>query len=241
MPNTARISPKPIEPSMQRRVFLRGITAGTLVVALGGSTYVCAGEQEEERARQAKRPDGRSRLPPSQYLLKRLRPMGGEEGDASPGHWKLRVYGEVEQPFEVGFGELLAMPQVEQTCDVHCVTKWTMLDAHFTGVRIADLAARAKPKSSARHVVFEAYGGYTSNVLLREALAPTSLVAHRHEGQPLARPNGAPVRALVPDLYFWKSAKWLTGIRFVTIDEPGYWEVRGYNNHADPWKEERYS
>jgi DMSO/TMAO reductase YedYZ molybdopterin-dependent catalytic subunit len=188
-----------------------------------------------------KRADGRSRLPPSQYLLKHLRPMGGQEGDPSPGHWKLRVYGEVEQPFEVGFTELLAMPQTEQTCDVHCVTKWTMLDAHFTGVKIADLAARAKLKPTARHVIFEAYGGYTSNVLLREALAPTSLVAHRHEGQPLARPNGAPVRALVPDLYFWKSAKWLTGIRFATVDEPGYWEVRGYNNHADPWKEERYS
>jgi DMSO/TMAO reductase YedYZ molybdopterin-dependent catalytic subunit len=226
---------------MQRRVFLRGITAGTLVVALGGSTYVCASEQEEDKARQMKRADGRSRLPPSQYLLKHLRPMGGQEGDPSPGHWKLRVYGEVEQPFEVGFTELLAMPQTEQTCDVHCVTKWTMLDAHFTGVKIADLAARAKLKPTARHVIFEAYGGYTSNVLLREALAPTSLVAHRHEGQPLARPNGAPVRALVPDLYFWKSAKWLTGIRFATVDEPGYWEVRGYNNHADPWKEERYS
>jgi DMSO/TMAO reductase YedYZ molybdopterin-dependent catalytic subunit len=116
-----------------------------------------------------------------------------------------------------------------------------MLDAHFTGVRVADLAARAGLKPSARHVIFEANAGYTSNVLLREALAPNVLVAHRHEGQPLGRANGAPVRALVPDLYFWKSAKWLTGIRFVTVDEPGYWEVRGYNNHADPWKEERYS
>jgi DMSO/TMAO reductase YedYZ molybdopterin-dependent catalytic subunit len=225
---------------MARRTFLRGVTAGTFVVALGGATYVCASEDEEDRARHLLRPDGRPRLPPSQYLLKRLRPMGGLEGDPSPGHWKLRVYGEVDAPFELDFAGLLAMPQVEQACDVHCVTKWTMLDAHFTGVRITDLAQRARVRASARHVIFEA-PGYTSNVLLREALALTSLVAHKHEGVPLARPHGAPVRALVPDLYFWKSAKWLTGIRFSAVDEPGYWEVRGYNNHADPWKEERYS
>jgi molybdopterin-dependent oxidoreductase-like protein protein len=235
------MSSKSIEPSMDRRVFLGSITAGTVVVAVGGSVYSWAGEQEEEQARRTMRPDGRPRLPPGQYLLKRLRPMGGDEGDPSPGHWKLRVHGEVEQPFELDFAGLLAMPQVEQTSDVHCVTKWTMLDARFTGVRIADLAARAGLKPSARHVIFEANGGYTSNVLLREALAPTSLVAHRHEGQPLARPNGAPARALVPNLYFWKSAKWLTGVLFTAVDQPGYWEVRGYNNHADPWNEERYS
>jgi DMSO/TMAO reductase YedYZ molybdopterin-dependent catalytic subunit len=131
------------------------------------------------------------------------------------------------------------MPQVEQRCDVHCVTKWTVLNASFTGVRVADLAERAGVKPSARHVIFEAAWGYTSNVLLREALANNVLVAHRHEGRPLARQHGGPVRALVPDLYFWKSAKWLTGVRFSTRDEPGYWEVRGYHNHADPWREER--
>jgi DMSO/TMAO reductase YedYZ molybdopterin-dependent catalytic subunit len=226
---------------MHRRTFLRNVSAGTLVIALGGGTYVCASEEEEDRARKLLRADGRPRLPPSQYLLKRLRPMGGQEGDPSPGHWKMRVYGDVEAPFEIDFAQLLAMPQTEQACDVHCVTKWTMLDARWTGVKIADLAARARPKGNVRHVIFEAVGGYTSNVLLREAMAPTSLVAHRHEGQPLARPHGAPVRALVPDLYFWKSAKWLTGIRFSAVDEPGYWENRGYNNHADPWREERYS
>jgi hypothetical protein len=233
--------PEPVFPSMQRRVFLRGLTAGTIVIALGGGTYVCADQADEDRARAATRPDGRPRLPPSQYLLKHLRPMGGREGDPSPGHWKMRVYGEVFEPFEIDFTGLLQMPQVEQTCDVHCVTKWTMLDSQWTGVKIADLAKRARLKPTARHVIFEANEGYTSNVLLREALAPTSLVAHRHEGKPLAVPHGAPVRALIPDLYFWKSSKWLTGIKFVEVDEPGYWEVRGYNNHADPWKEERYS
>jgi DMSO/TMAO reductase YedYZ molybdopterin-dependent catalytic subunit len=107
-------------------------------------------------------------------------------------------------------------------------------------VRVADLAARAKVKPSAHHVIFEAANGYTSNVLLREALAPDVLVAHRLDGTPLSRDHGAPARALVPSLYFWKSAKWVQGIKFVSQDEPGFWEVRGYHNHADPWKEERY-
>jgi DMSO/TMAO reductase YedYZ molybdopterin-dependent catalytic subunit len=227
-------------PSMSRRTFLRGAAAGTIVVAAGG-TYVLASDEATRRARAEKRPDGRPRLPPNQYLLARLRPMGGTEGDPSPGAFRLKVHGEVESPFEITFAELLAMPQTEQSCDVHCVTQWTMLDSKWTGVKVADLAARAKPKPTARHVIFEAAFGYTSNVLLHEALAPNVLVAHKHDGEPLARPHGAPVRALVPDLYFWKSAKWLTGIRFVARDVPGYWETRGYNNHADPWKEERYS
>jgi len=166
--------------------------------------------------------------------------MGGTEGDPSPGAFRLQVHGEVEQPFTIDLAELLKMPQVDQTCDVHCVTKWTVLDSRWTGVRVADLAARAKPKPSARHVIFEAHAGYTANVPIREALAPNVLVAHKYEGSPLARTHGAPVRVVVPDLYFWKSAKWLTGIRFVATDKPGYWETRGYHNHADPWKEERY-
>jgi len=228
------------KPSMSRRAFVRSAMIGTGIFALGGATYVIASEAEDAKARQMKRPDGRSRLPPGQYLLSRIRPMGGTEGDASPGGFRLQVHGEVESPFTIDFAELLKMPQIDQTCDVHCVTKWTCLDSKWTGVRLADLAARAKPKPSARHVIFEAYAGYTSNVPIREALAPNVLIAHKYEGSPLARSHGAPVRALVPDLYFWKSAKWLTGIRFASSDKPGYWETRGYHNHADPWTEERY-
>jgi DMSO/TMAO reductase YedYZ molybdopterin-dependent catalytic subunit len=225
---------------MQRRTFLRAMTAGTIVAALGGAAYALADSEDERRARAALRPDGRPRLPPSQHLLKRLRPMGGDEGDPSPGGFRLQIHGEVDNPYTLDFASLLTMPQVEQECDVHCVTKWTVLGAHFTGVRVADLAARAKVRAGVHHVVFEAAYGYTSNVLLHEAMAPSVLVAHRLEGAPLERDHGAPVRALVPDLYFWKSAKWLKGIRFVREDEPGYWETRGYHNHADPWKEERY-
>ncbi len=223
-----------------RRTFLRVLTAGTVLTVLGGA-YVVLGDEETRRARKMKLPDGRPRLPPGQSLIQRLRPMGGQEGDASPSAFKLTVHGAVDNPFEIDFAGLLAMPQVNQTCDVHCVTKWSLFDSHWTGVRFSDLAARAKVKSSAHYVIFEAYAGYTANIPLREAMRPNVLVAHKYEGSPLPRAHGAPVRALVPDSYFWKSAKWLTGIQFSEIDKPGYWETRGYNNHADPWKEERYS
>jgi DMSO/TMAO reductase YedYZ molybdopterin-dependent catalytic subunit len=116
-----------------------------------------------------------------------------------------------------------------------------VLGARFKGVRLSELAAKVRPKPSARHVVFEAAHGYTANVPIREALAPDSLVAFELDGQPLRGPHGAPVRGVVPNLYFWKSPKWLTGIRFTERDEPGYWERRGYNNHGDPWREERYA
>ena len=229
-----------LEPSMGRRIFVKSVTAGTVIAALGGGGYCLASEEEEKKARSTLRPDGRPRLPPGQYLLNKIRAMGGTEGNPSPGGWKLSVGGEVDAPFTIDFAELLKMTQVDQVCDVHCVTKWTVLDAKWTGVKLADLAARAKVRPNARHVIFEASAGYTSNVPIKEALAPNVLIAHKYEGVPLARPHGAPVRALVPDLYFWKSSKWLTGIRFVASDRPGYWETRGYHNHADPWKEERY-
>lgn len=224
-----------------RRDILRAMTAGSVLIALGGATYVVVGDEKTRQARKLKLADGRPRLPPNQHLIERIRPMGGEEGDPSPGAFRLKVYGEVDAPYELDFAGLLAMPQITQTCDVHCVTKWSLFDSHWTGVKLADLAARAKVKASAHYVIFEAAFGYTANVLLREALRPNVLVAHKYEGTPLARAHGAPVRALVPDLYFWKSAKWLTGIRFAASDAPGYWETRGYHNHADPWAEERYS
>jgi DMSO/TMAO reductase YedYZ molybdopterin-dependent catalytic subunit len=166
--------------------------------------------------------------------------MGGQSGNPRPKAFKLRVHGEVGKPFEVDYAELLALPQTEQPADVHCVTGWSVLGNRWKGVRISTLAAMAGLKDTARFVIFEAAHGYTANVPLEEALAPGALVAHRMQGRPLPRKHGAPVRALVPDLYFWKSAKWLTGIRFSRHDEPGYWERRGYHNHGDPWREQRY-
>ncbi len=225
---------------LARRRFIRQAAGGTLLVAFGGGLYALADDLTRE-ARAETRPDGRPRLPPGQRVIQALKPMGGEVGDPRPSNFKLQVHGDVEAPFSLTFAELLALPQTTLTTDVHCVTGWTVLGARFTGVRVQDLAKRARVKPSARHVIFEAAHGYTSNVRVNEALAPNVLVAHRLDDTPLARAHGAPVRAVVPDLYFWKSAKWLTGIRFVSRDEPGYWETRGYNNHADPWREERYS
>jgi DMSO/TMAO reductase YedYZ molybdopterin-dependent catalytic subunit len=166
--------------------------------------------------------------------------MGGEPGDPSLSHFRLSISGEVESPYTLSYADLLAMPQTSLAVDVHCVTGWSVLGAKVKGVLLKALAERAKVKPSARHVIFEAAHGYTSNVPLREALAPNVLVARELEGAALPRTHGGPLRAMVPDLYFWKSAKWLTGIRFVARDEPGYWETRGYHNHADPWREERY-
>lgn len=241
--------PKDVAPSVadiprprmtDRRTFMRLFTAGTVLAAVGGGLYVVVPDQKTREARKLRLADGRPRLPPGQHLIERIKPMGGQEGDPSPTAFRLKVHGEVDAPFELDMAGLLAMPQVNQTCDIHCVTKWTLFDSHWTGVKVADLAAKAKLKSTARYAIFEAAFGYTANIPLREALKPNVLVAHKYEGQPLPRAHGAPVRSLVPDSYFWKSAKWLTGIRFVSRDEPGYWETRGYHNHADPWKEERH-
>jgi DMSO/TMAO reductase YedYZ molybdopterin-dependent catalytic subunit len=227
-----------VKASLARRDFLRHAAAGTVITALCGGTYVLAAD-DDPRTKQ-KRPDGRPRLPPGQRLLTAMKPMGGDPGDPSPANFKLKVYGEVENPFEVDFAGLLKLPQTELVTDVHCVTTWSAFDVPWTGVQLAQLARTAKVKSGARHVIFEAANGYTANVRIAEALAPNVLIAHKLLGKPIPRPHGPPVRALVPDLYFWKSAKFITAVRFVTADEPGFWETRGYHNHADPWNEERY-
>ena len=221
-----------------RRRLIRLAASGTAVAVLGG--YYLLDDDATRQARAETRPDGKPRLPPGQRVLKAWKPMGGEPGDPSLEHFTLKVSGEVESPLTLRWSELLALPQVEQAVDVHCVTGWSVMGAKVKGVKLAELAERAKLKPSARHVIFEAAHGYTANVRLREALSPQVMLVRELEGTPLPRAHGGPLRAMVPELYFWKSAKWLTGIRFVARDEPGYWETRGYHNHGDPWREERY-
>jgi DMSO/TMAO reductase YedYZ molybdopterin-dependent catalytic subunit len=221
-----------------RRRFIREAAAGTAVAVLGG-LYVLGDEASAGDAEM--RPDGRPRLPPGQRVLQALKPMGGQPGSPLRKDFRLALSGEVEQPLELDFERLQQLGAKQVSLDVHCVTGWSVLGASFTGVPIAALAQLVRPKASARHVIFEAAHGYTANVPLREALAASSHVVYQLGSEPLPQTHGAPVRALVPDLYFWKSPKWLTGIRFVSRDEPGYWERRGYNNHADPWREERYA
>ena len=227
-----------LERSLERRHFLRLAAAGTAVVALGAGGYVLAGENDP-RAKLL-RADGRPRLPPGQRLLTALKPMGGDAGDPDPGAFRLHVHGECDEPFDVDFAGLQSLPKTDVTADVHCVTGWSLFDSRWSGVRVADIAKKAKLRASARYVIFEAANGYTANVRLTEATAPSVILAYAYEGKPLPRPHGPPVRGLVPDLYFWKSAKWLTGIHFSAKDHPGFWETRGYHNHADPWTEERY-
>ena len=132
------------------------------------------------------------------------------------------------------------MEQVQLTCDVHCVTGWTLLDSRWTGVRLSTIMRLAKPRKEANFVIFEAAAGYTANIPITEARKENVILAHSFFGRKLPKEHGGPVRALVPDRYFYKSAKWLEGIKFTAKDEPGYWERNGYSNSADPWKEERY-
>jgi len=227
--------------SESRRDFIRTAAAGTLLMGAGGALLRIAADDLTRAARAETRADGRPRLPPGQRVLEYLRPMGGDEGDGTVESFRLRVHGAVKKPFEVDYKGLLALPQVTKTADVHCVTGWSMLGGQWKGVQISALAELAGIKSEARYVIFEAAHGFTANAPLKEATADNALITYRLNSKPFALNHGAPVRGLVPDLYFWKSAKWITGVRFVEKDEPGYWEVRGYNNHADPWKEERYA
>ena len=226
--------------SMDRRRFIMSAAAGTAIVAFGGATFTLCADDLTSKARKEKRADGRPRLPPGQRVITYMKDMGGDEGPGDAREFRLKVHGAVKTPFVLDYKQLLELPQVEQAADVHCVTGWSLLGSLWKGVSVATLAERAGVKGEARHVIFEAAHGFTANVPLAEATAPGVLVTYRVNGKPLSRAHGAPVRALVPDLYFWKSAKWLTGVRFVAKDEPGYWEVRGYHNHADPWREERY-
>jgi len=225
----------------RRREFIKSAAAGTLLMAAGGALVRIASDDLTRAARAETRPDGRPRLPPGQRVLEYLRPMGGDESDGKVESFRLKVHGLVKKPFEVDYKGLLALPQVTKQADVHCVTGWSMLGGQWKGVQVATLAELAGINSNVRYVIFEAAHGFTANAPLKEATADNALITYRLNGKPFALNHGAPVRGLVPDLYFWKSAKWITGVRFVKDDEPGFWEVRGYNNHADPWKEERYA
>jgi DMSO/TMAO reductase YedYZ molybdopterin-dependent catalytic subunit len=226
---------------LERRNFIKSALAGTTLMAAGGALVRIAADDLTKTARAEKRSDGRPRLPPGQRVIESLRPMGGDEGDGDAKDFKLKVHGHVKKPFEVDYAALLKLPQVTKSADVHCVTGWTMLNGQWKGVQIATLASIAELKDDVRFMILEAAHGYTANVPLKYGIADNSLITYRLNGKPLALQHGAPVRGLIPDLYFWKSAKWITGLKFVKDDVPGYWEVRGYNNHADPWKEERYS
>ena len=222
-----------------RRAFLAKAGGSVVSISLPGVFVKLVARENVALAAQI-RPDGRPRIPPSQQPVKRLYDMGGMQGIANPQDWQLRIHGEVEEPTTLTFQELSELQQLELTCDVHCVTGWTLLDSEWSGVRLSTIMDLVKPKKNAHFVIFEAAAGYTSNIPIVEARKDNVILAHSFFGKSLPRPHGAPVRALVPDRYFYKSAKWLEAIKFTAQDEPGYWERLGYSNSADPWKEERF-
>jgi DMSO/TMAO reductase YedYZ molybdopterin-dependent catalytic subunit len=155
--------------------------------------------------------------------------------------WRLSVTGRVSRPQAWTWEEFMALPQTEIRCDIHCVTTWSKLDTTWVGVRFSDLVREVEVQAEARFVTQHCYGGYTTNLPLGAMLEDDVLLAHTFDGRPLEAAHGGPLRLVVPKLYFWKSAKWLSGLEFMAQDRLGFWEMNGYHNDADPWKEERYA
>ena len=216
------------------------MTGGSLVsIGLPG-LFVKLTDSENRAWAADLRPDGRPRIPPGQHAVKALVPMGGAAGPGKIDDWRLKISGLVEQPQTISFRNLMGLNQMNLTCDVHCVTGWTLLDSKWAGIRITEIIKRVGVKNSARFVIFEGHAGYSSNIPLDEAVKENVILAHQFFGKRLPIAHGAPLRALIPDRYFYKSVKWLEAIRFSEIDEPGTYESSGYSNTADPWKEERF-
>jgi DMSO/TMAO reductase YedYZ molybdopterin-dependent catalytic subunit len=181
------------------------------------------------------------RLPPGQRLVKDWPVLDlGIQPDITPAKFFLDINGAVEHPQHLTLETLMALPQAESVSDMHCVTAWSRYDNHWQGVAASTLLALARPLPAARHVIFHAHDGYTTNVRLDQFDQPDVFLVHTWEGQPIERVHGGPVRVLIPKLYLWKSAKWVNRIEITTSDRPGFWERNGYHNNADPWLEERY-
>jgi len=183
-----------------------------------------------------------NRVPPGQHLVKEWPVLhAGTVHRIDTHEWKLRLFGKVASERVLSFDEFTALPRVKVRSDIHCVTTWSLLDNLWEGVSAFTVRDLCPPLPSARFVIVHAAGGWTTNLPLEDFLQPDVLLALSHNGRPLSPEHGAPVRLVVPRLYFWKSAKWVTGIEYSDEDRPGFWESRGYHNRGDPWKEERYS
>jgi DMSO/TMAO reductase YedYZ molybdopterin-dependent catalytic subunit len=183
-----------------------------------------------------------ARLPPGQYLTEKWPVLhAGDVPDVDLASWTFTVSGDVEEPLSLSFDELKALPASDVTTDIHCVTRWSRFDARFKGVHWRELAARCRPRPTARFAIAHAEAGFTTNIPLAAIEDEHALVVYEADGEPLTPEHGWPVRLLVPTKYFWKSAKWLRGIELSSVDKPGFWERYGYHNEADYWQEERYA
>jgi DMSO/TMAO reductase YedYZ molybdopterin-dependent catalytic subunit len=183
-----------------------------------------------------------NRIPPGQTRTRKW-PVLDASGTprVSPATWELRIWGEVERPLSFRLDQFQALPRVKVFGDLHCVTRWSRLGNLWEGVSTRYLLARAGTLCAAKYVILHAYDqDWTTNLPLEDFLADDALLADTHDGQLLSAEHGGPVRAIVPRLYAWKSAKWIRGVELSQIDKPGYWERNGYHNHGDPWTEQRF-
>ena len=199
-------------------------------------------ERFRARAPQPETEAERRRLPPGQHLTSGFPVLDlGVRPPINRETWRLEVTGEVDQPWFFSWKEFRSLPRIELVRDFHCVTSWSKYDVRWGGVQFRRVAERVGLKPAARFVIASGGEGYTTNIPLEDCLREDVILADELDGQPLPLEHGGPVRLLVPHLYAWKSCKFLRGLLFAEKDEPGFWEVRGYHNYGDPWREQRYS
>ncbi len=188
-----------------------------------------------------RQPEAAERVPPGQYLTPDFPVLSA---GPTPGirldEWRCAVDGLVREPVQWTWKEFLELPHREFTVDIHCVTKWSKLDTRWEGVSVDTLFEAVEFDPHARFVTAYSFGGYTTNLPLTDLIDGQAFIAYKYGGLALPPEHGGPARLVVPHLYFWKSAKWVQGLRLMEKDQPGFWESLGYNNHGDPWKEERY-
>jgi len=183
-----------------------------------------------------------ARLPPGQRMVENLPVLDlGIQPEIAPEMWTLQLAGEIDAPQTIDWQNFMKLPQREVIADIHCVTHWTRFDVMWQGVAAKEIVALARPKAGVKFVVLHSTDGYTTNLPLEVLLDDDVLFANQLNGEAVPREHGGPVRVVVPKRYFWKSAKWVSAIHFHLTDQPGYWEVRGYHNDADPFKEQRYA
>jgi DMSO/TMAO reductase YedYZ molybdopterin-dependent catalytic subunit len=182
-----------------------------------------------------------NRVPPGQHVVDKWPVLHyGRVPRIEIKDWTFKITGLVEKGITLTYDQFTSLPKVEVFSDIHCVTTWSRLDNLWEGVSTGVIKDLVKIKDDAKYVMVAGSGGFTTNLPLFDFFKEDVLFALKHDGHPLSTEHGGPVRLVVPQLYFWKSAKWVTGLRFMAKNEPGFWERAGYHIHGDPWREERY-
>ena len=182
------------------------------------------------------------RLPPGQVLIDKWPVLHyGSVPKTDLSTWSFRVFGLVEREKRWTWEEFQSLPRVEVGSDIHCVTRWSRFDNRWQGVAVKHVLGEAGVRPEARFAIAHAEQGFTANLPLQELLRDDVLLALKHDGEDLTPEHGWPLRLVAPSRYFWKSAKWIRALELTAQDRPGFWEQNGYNNDADPWKEQRFS